>query len=299
MSRYSTTRRSAFTLIELLVVMGIIATLVALLLPAINGARESARVARATTEMGQMAGGIGTFKDRRRVAHIPSRIVLREKLDYNAADSTERASVNYLRAAWPTLYLPTDFAPGTALTVVVGGRTVPCGIDWNGNGVIDGDGTNSPAWLLEGDQCLVFFLGGIPRNGRADGFSDHPRNPAQVPGGAAFFEFPTDRLVPSTNAAGQAGFPSFIDPWGVKPYAFFSSYGQKNGYNPADCPTLGATPYRDQTGAFFQPTGFQIISAGRDKDFGAGGQLTKGGLTQAMPDADNVTHFFEGKLVGY
>ena len=300
--------RRAFTLIELLVVISIIAILMGLTTAAVQRVRIAGKRATVSNEIGQMGSSLANLQRDRGNTPIPSVIVLREKMNYDSNNAVEVASANFLKQFWPQIPLTVSpggstpaFPPGNMV-----GATPPQGINWNGDNTI-----SNVAWTLEGDQCLVFFLGGIPNpTGGTSGFGKNPRDPSDASGFApVLFEFPANRLVKSSNPAGAAGFYSFVDPFGTQPYAYFSSYGRKNGYYPyagapinfRDCQTLtgvGFSPYQDTATSAFQPTGFQIVCAGADKDFGVGGLIQTGGV-QGSPTSDNITNFFAGQLSGY
>lgn len=80
------------------------------------------------------------------VRYVPSRIKLSETCDYPLRDrpcTLDHDSVTFLKRLWPQISL----GPGTR-------------IDWNGDGRVEGD------WTQEGDECLVFFLGGDSGQGQ-------------------------------------------------------------------------------------------------------------------------------------
>jgi prepilin-type N-terminal cleavage/methylation domain-containing protein len=243
--------RGGFTLIELLVVIAIIAVLVSMMMAGIMKVKDAGKRTQVTDELSQMKAAFTKFQTNfKNPGNPPSMLILCE--DHNAYPNTPLGQES-------KKFLDKCFGQGGSLGPV----------DWNGNGVID-----SGQVLLDGSQCMVFFLSGI--NGK--GFSSNTRNPADFsrPRIDPAFSFKQDRL--NTAAPYSPQFPAYNDPYG-RPYAFFSSYWKSNGYNrygTSDCANLGVQPYFTPRHTanipdYYEPTSFQIISAGKNGIFGPGG----------------------------
>lgn len=259
-------KRSAFTLVELMIVVIIIAVLVSLVSAAIAKVMDKIPEVQTSTDIAQLGVALQAFmSDYKLTDPPPSTLVLYE------TNPLQGPSAGFLQKAF--------------------GKNLGSFVDWNGDGQANGP------WTLEGEQCLVFYVGGI---GGTQGFSYNPTNPA-APGGSKrhgpYFTFQTNRLVPlnPTINATASPFPVYMDAWQVKnrpyglkpghpqgwPYAYFSSNGYNNtGYTQGalgalkDCQSIGATPYFTTTGQYINPNTYQIISAGKDGQFGTGNMAT-------------------------
>lgn len=288
--------RPAFTMVELMVVILIIAILVSLISSAVVMAMGKIPEVKTRTEISQLQEALQAFMT-----------------DYNLGQPPP--SVLHLNEQNPQLSGSFAF-----LKQVFGKNLGAQGpVDWNGDGTIDGP------WVLSGEQCLVFYLGGIPNTlaqaGGAPpeclGFSTNNMNPAfynpALPGGGKrkgpYYTFESGRLKP---IAAQGGFFVYIDPWktkagpnyltlGSSPYAFFSSAGINNGYHIQALSYFKAAPYYVTnlagvaTGQYTNSNTYQIISAGKDGIFGTTGWYPSSGAIGA--GADDQANF-SSKLLG-
>jgi len=325
------TPRSGFTLIELLVVIAIIAVLMSLTAAAVMKFLQKGPEVKRRSDISQLQSAIAQFKAKFGVDYLPSRFALRSNITQytqpanTAPDNLDRDSVLFLRKM---------FSDRVGLDS--SGNAIPLawnGYDANGAPILIPDGQRV---VLTGDQCLVFFLGGITYGTPPDcqGFcSSAPttstitalRNPTQAGGDRIppFYKFESKRLVrlvqqsdgsywyvdpsgtPTFKAALQPpaspnDFYSYADPYGT-PYAYFSSYKLTNGYaryGNSDCVNLGVSPYQSSTNPvkYYNPNSFQIISAGPDKVFGPGGLWTAGTSTTAAGTADDMANFADALL---
>lgn len=277
--------RSAFTLVELMVVILIIAILVSLLASAVMKVMDKIPEVQTRTEISEMDVALQAFMQDYNLAYPPpSSLFLNEQF-------------------------PTSTASGSFLTQVFGKNLGTAGgVDWNGDGVITPTPLGTATFTLQGSHCLVFYLGGIPNTAAVaggqspapQGFSTNNTKPSygsmpalgETSSGkrkGPYFPFVTSRLFPD---ATTGGFCVYLDPWqakvstngvGPRPYVFFSSSGNNNGYSYLDClgvsftDALGAhfaLPYWTGLTAIGLPTGYtypntyQIISAGKDGKFG-------------------------------
>ncbi len=192
------------------------------------------------------------------------------------------------------------------------------------------DGDTSDTFALIGNECLVFFLGGMPdRTGgfAMIGFSKNPNNPFATGGSSRigpFTEFQSQRLVDTIPSGGGNSFPEYVDPLPNQnaPYGYLSAndgrgYPAGSSYyrTPGEDANLNNTLETAEdansngvldTGPAFKPDTYQIVSPGFDTDYGAGGTYdpetadTKLGYdadpSSRRGDRDNITNFHQGML---
>ncbi len=311
---------ASFTLIELLVVIAIIAVLMGLILPAVQKARNYARLTGARSEIAELEVAHATFRTDFNTPFIPSRIFLSPRNQYYLANGKTPKNAD---CANTIQWLQQIF--GRSINLTMSATIVH---DWSGSGSV-------ADFTLEGPECLVFFLGGIPTPPGSPpgclGFSKNPSDPAKASAGAGesrygpYYSFNAARLVRTANPT-ATNFLNYLDAYGKTPYAYYSSYGGGNDYNASstnDCSylsltqtvTIGSTAQRvGPINAFFSgagatqqyenPKSFQIICAGQDFKFGPGGSSWSAangyhsGAANTAPGFDDLANF-SPKLLEY
>lgn len=133
-------KRSGFTIIELLVVILIIAVLVGLVSSAALKALGELPKVRTAVEISELQNGMAKFMlDYQLTDPPPSVLYIHEDGSYNVVSNPlDKGTVAFFQKCFSRNFNPLQRR------------------DWNGNGVID------PPYILQGQQCLVFYLGGIP-----------------------------------------------------------------------------------------------------------------------------------------
>ena len=251
-----------FTLVELLVVILILAILIALLVPAMNFAMRAAKNAAVGGEINQLAQALASFKAKYG-DYPPSRIYLSEDGNLQPVVTNLDAAINagditYRQLGQRSIAIMRKFFPRVVFNL---GITTGNWYDFNGDGSrVVGTTTTAQSYILQGHECLVFFLGGIPysdsypvsANSKLSmtGFGKDPTNPFtnSIVGNTGysanrqppFFEFNASRLAVDLTNPTLPGIPGYLDSLGntlgngmTNFYAYFSAYGN-GGYDPND-----------------------------------------------------------------
>lgn len=181
--------RPGFTLIEILITLLIILILASFLLGAVVLVQRAVTRTRQTAEIQQLDVALNKFKEYFGI-FPPSRIRLCEcdfsnpgspqGRPYNLDDPFDAHSVGYLKRIWPNL----------KLWIVQGARVVEtpdpgAQIRWFVDSASGAPWSPNVWYELEGDECLVFFLGGVAERVAQDryilhGFTADPKNPSRI-----------------------------------------------------------------------------------------------------------------------
>jgi prepilin-type N-terminal cleavage/methylation domain-containing protein len=154
-----------------------------------------------------------------------------------------------------------------------------------------------PTRTLDGNQSMVFFLGGFYNNQAYTGFSDSSSVPFSDSGTGKktqpSIDFPMDKLD-STAAFGR-----MVDPWGT-PYFYCGSYLGNDYDYWGNCAIAGKTyqPMRDAANKYWNMNGCQIVSAGLNKQVGNAATFSAGSGSHTInaPGGDDLSNFHTGQL---
>lgn len=264
--------RAGFTLIEVMIAVLIIAILTTMLLVGVRQAFATAKTVQARTEMTQLAAAITQFKLKFNVDAMPSYIDVSDAANAPGSRPNADQADAFFRRMYPR--------SSTTLSAYLTAR-VP------------------PVPVIDGPEALVFFLSGPPVSATVGFGWGSTTNPFDDSGAIKpFYEFPTSRL----SVRGGATLSSFTDPWGTQPYVYFSSRETSNQYFGTGL--AFPVPFRLSATRFVNPNGFQIISAGPDKEFGNNAGSVPPGIWAAgtgnfasgTVGADDLSNFHDGPL---